>query len=190
MQNFLQKSFHERRDSTVGVDFQVKYMKVDGVKVKATFWDTAGQERYRTALAPIMYKEAHGIMFVYDCTDRDTFENLTFWRDAVQDNAVKENRVSMVVRNKIDLPGARVSSEEGQEFATRSSMEYMETSAKSGLGVQMAFEELVRKILYVPDLTTPPGPYGRMLLEPPRPGWFRCRRCQHRRRQESRRLLQ
>lgn len=43
-----------------------------------TQWDTAGQDRFRT-ITSTYYKGAHGIMLVYDVTDRESYESLKFW---------------------------------------------------------------------------------------------------------------
>lgn len=61
--------------STIGVDFKIQSLKLDGATVKMQIWDTAGQERFRT-ITSSYYRGAHGIMVVYDVTDRETFENV------------------------------------------------------------------------------------------------------------------
>jgi Ras-related protein Rab-1A len=61
--------------STIGVDFKIQSLKLDGSTVKMQIWDTAGQERFRT-ITSSYYRGAHGIMVVYDVTDRETFENV------------------------------------------------------------------------------------------------------------------
>lgn len=46
-------------------------------------WDTAGQDRFRT-ITSTYYKGAHGIMLVFDVTDRESFDSLKFWLQEVQ----------------------------------------------------------------------------------------------------------
>ena len=65
----------EELSPTIGVDFRLKFVRVDGKKVKLTVWDTAGQERFRT-LTSSYYRGAQGIVLAYDVTRRETFENL------------------------------------------------------------------------------------------------------------------
>ena len=65
----------EELSPTIGVDFKLKYLDLDGKRLKLTVWDTAGQERFRT-LTSSYYRGAQGIVFVYDITRRDTFDDL------------------------------------------------------------------------------------------------------------------
>ena len=88
-----------------GVDFRVKYVTLAGRRVKLTVWDTAGQERFRT-LTSSYYRGAQGIVFAYDVTRRDTFENVErIWMKEVELYSNVEDAVKMVVANKVDLVG-------------------------------------------------------------------------------------
>jgi Ras-related protein Rab-18 len=91
---------------TTGVDFRVKYVNLGGRRVKLTVWDTAGQERFRT-LTSSYYRGAQGIVFAYDVTRRDTFDNVErIWMKEVELYSNVEDAVKMVVANKVDLVGA------------------------------------------------------------------------------------
>ena len=57
---------------TIGVDFKIRTIEVDGKTIKLQIWDTAGQERFKT-ITSSYYKGAHGIMVLYDITDRESF---------------------------------------------------------------------------------------------------------------------
>lgn len=57
------------------------------------------------------------------------------------------NMAKMVVGNKIDHSDREVTRDEGEKFARRNQMMFVETSAKTNQNVESAFEELVRKIL-------------------------------------------
>jgi Ras-related protein Rab-18 len=138
--------------STVGVDLKVKMMNFRGTKLKLTIWDTAGQERFRT-LTSAYYRGAHGIILVYDITDRKSFENVKEWLAEVDIYSTHDNVVKMLVGNKIDKESERVvSKEEGMAFARSNAMLFIESSAKTEEGVQQAFEELIQKILESPNL--------------------------------------
>lgn len=150
---FTTDRFDDQSKSTIGVDFRVKYMLLNGKRVKLTVWDTAGQERFRT-LTSSYYRGAQGIILVYDVTSRDTFEDLErIWMKEVDIYSNVEDAVKMVVANKVDLDTQRaVSSQEGHDFARTHGCLYVETSAKANIAVVQAFEELALKILETPAL--------------------------------------
>ena len=50
----------------------------DEKKIKMQIWDTAGQERFKNIIASY-YRGAHGILLIYDVTDKDSFKNLSNW---------------------------------------------------------------------------------------------------------------
>ena len=148
---FTDGAFDPEQTATIGVDFKTKHLRVDDNDVKLSLWDTAGQERFRT-LTPSFYRGAHGVIVVYDVTDRPAFLRLDDWMDELAIYATKPDMVKMLVGNKIDKEGKKVSTEEGAKFARRHSMLFIEASAKTTEGVQIAFEELVEKILQTPGL--------------------------------------
>lgn len=148
---FTDDLFDPQLSATIGVDFKVKNLTVDGNKTKLAIWDTAGQERFRT-LTPSYYRGAQGAILVYDVASRDTFKKLDLWLNELETFANKPDIVKMLVANKIDKANREVSKEEGLKFARKHSMLFIEASAKTKEGVQIAFEELVEKILQTPGL--------------------------------------
>ncbi|KAJ9181514.1 hypothetical protein P3X46_009637 [Hevea brasiliensis] len=88
--------------NTIGVDMKMKHIKVGGKNLKLTIWDTAGQERYRT-LTSTYYRDAHGIILVYDVTQRQTFTNLAnLWAKEVELYSTNKDCVKLLVGNKVD----------------------------------------------------------------------------------------
>lgn len=153
LMRFTADRFDEVTTSTIGVDFRVKYLDVEGKRIKLAVWDTAGQERFRT-LTSSYYRGAQGIIFVYDVTRGETFSDLeSIWMKEVDIYSNVEAAVKMVVANKVDLESERqVSKQQGIDFARNMGCLYVETSAKTNVAVQQAFEELVLKILETPAL--------------------------------------
>lgn len=161
---FTADEFDDQQLSTIGVDFKVKFIDVGGRRVKLFVWDTAGQERFRT-LTSSYYRGAQGIVLVYDCTNRQSFESLTFWQQEVKKNCSNQDAIKLLVANKIDRGRPEVSREEGERFAMDHSMLFIETSAKTRFGIHQAFEELVMKILESPSLIQSNGGHRRLVSE-------------------------
>ena len=136
--------------ATIGVDFKVKRVDVDGRRIKLTIWDTAGQERFRTLTASY-YRGAHGIIIVYVVNSRESFDDVrNIWLRELTNYADLKRSIVMVVGNKTDKKERQVSVAEGQQLARDLQALFMEASAKTKVGVQAAFEELVRKVLDTP----------------------------------------
>ncbi|CAF0730573.1 unnamed protein product [Rotaria sp. Silwood1] len=149
---FTDDTFHTEMPATIGVDFKVKQLEVDENRVKLAIWDTAGHERFRT-LVPAYYRGAHGAILVYDVCNRNSFQQLDRWIAELNTFSTKLNIIKMLVGNKIDCQDSReITREEGAKFARKYSMLFIETSARTREGVQIAFEELVQKILQTPSL--------------------------------------
>jgi len=141
----------DESSATIGVDFRVHKMEVKGKKVKLSIWDTAGQERFRT-ITSSYYRGAQGIILVYDVSNRESFEALPRWYSELE-TYVSSSIVKILVGNKVDKEFSRqVSTAEAQQFASRMSTLFIETSAKTSVGVNDAFQEVVEKILDTPEL--------------------------------------
>ncbi|XP_068197304.1 ras-related protein Rab-12 isoform X3 [Antennarius striatus] len=78
MERFTDDTFSEACKSTVGVDFKIKTVELRGKKIRLQIWDTAGQERFNS-ITSAYYRNAKGIVLVYDITKQQTFEDLPKW---------------------------------------------------------------------------------------------------------------
>jgi len=133
------------------VDFRVSKMEVNGRRVKLSIWDTAGQERFRT-ITSSYYRGAQGIILVYDVSNRESFEALPRWLSEVE-TYVNASVVKILVGNKVDKEYSRaVSEDEGRKFAERMGTLFVEASAKTSVGVQQTFREVVTQIIETPSL--------------------------------------
>ncbi|GJP39386.1 hypothetical protein CLOM_g23762 [Closterium sp. NIES-68] len=141
---------------TIGVDFKIKSVIVNGKRVNLTIWDTAGQERFRT-LTSSYYRGASGVILVYDVTRKETFASLSdVWVAEVQQYSTLPGCVLMLVGNKADRESDRqVGKEQGVDLARSWGCLFLECSAKTRLNVQQCFSELVHKIMEDPTLVDP-----------------------------------
>ena len=135
---FADDTFTESYISTIGVDFKIRTIELDGKIIKLQIWDTAGQERFRTIL-PGYFRRAHGIIVVYDVTDQESFNNVKQWLQEI-DRYACENVSQLLVGNKCDLTDKRVVDyTSAKEYADQLGIPFLETSAKNATNVEQAF---------------------------------------------------
>ncbi|KAM4819882.1 ras-related protein Rab-26 isoform 2-T2 [Thomomys bottae] len=131
--------------STVGIDFRNKVLDVDGMKVKLQIWDTAGQERFRS-VTHAYYRDAHALLLLYDVTNKASFDNIQAWLTEIQEYAHR-NVVLMLLGNKVDSAQERVvKREDGEKLAKEYGLPFMETSAKTGINVDLAFTAIAKEL--------------------------------------------
>ena len=135
---FCDNSFKERYNNTIGVDFRVITLKCKNIISKIHIWDTAGQERFRS-LALNYINNSQGFIFVYDITNRESFNNVENWVNlALEKN--NKNICNFLVGNKTDKEAERkVSVKEGEILAKEKNFFFLETSAKTDDNVQKLF---------------------------------------------------
>jgi len=142
---FADDSWTETHISTIGVDFKIKTLEIDGKTVKLQIWDTAGQERFRT-ITSSYYRGAQGIILVYDCTDRESFNNVKQWMGEI-DRYACENVNKLLVGNKCDLVTEKtVDVNTAKEFADSYDIPFIETSAKTAHNVEKCFVQMATSI--------------------------------------------
>lgn len=142
---YANDSFSSTFISTIGIDFKIKNIVVDGKRIKLQIWDTAGQERFRT-ITTTYFRGAQGIILVYDVTDKKTFASIREWMSQIKIHA--DNNVNKIlVGNKCDLKDARaVSYEEGVDLAKEFDLKFFEASAKHYLNVEEIFTSIVTDV--------------------------------------------
>lgn len=153
MLRFTSGDWNGSLDSTIGVEFGVRVIRLGSTDVKMQLWDTAGQEQFRS-ITRSFYRNAACAFLVYDSTNPESLDSIRAWAEdvmAANDDAVSPP-VLVLIANKCDCP-ARVPVEQGRQLAGEHGMLFVRASARTGENVAAAFElgaaEVVR--------TTPPA---------------------------------
>mmetsp|Transcript_29024 Transcript_29024/g.40147 ORF Transcript_29024/g.40147 Transcript_29024/m.40147 type:complete len:204 (-) Transcript_29024:58-669(-) len=143
---FADDTYHDTHISTIGVDFKIRTLELDGKMVKLQIWDTAGQERFRT-ITSSYYRGAHGIIVVYDVTNQSSFENVRQWLQEI-DRYAAHNVHKLLVGNKCDSQTRSVEFQTGKEFASNlpNPIPFIETSARNSMNVEQAFITMAKDI--------------------------------------------
>lgn len=143
---YADNSFKESYANTIGVDFRVITLKYKDIIAKVHIWDTAGNERFKS-ITINYYRSSHGFIYVYDITSKESFENLDMWINLTNENC-GTNAINFLVGNKSDLEKEReVSKAEGEEFAKKYDLIFIETSAKNNDNVGKLFEFFTYKLI-------------------------------------------
>jgi small GTP-binding protein len=108
-------------------------------------FDSAGQEKYKS-ISKQYYHRSEGIMLVFDLTSKSSFDSILNWIEDIENGAEKGIPI-VLVGNKSDLVDREVSKEEAEELASKKGMEYFETSALDGSGIDNAFLKLAELVI-------------------------------------------
>ncbi|KAI2589426.1 RAB8A, member RAS oncogene family [Homo sapiens] len=136
---FSEDAFNSTFISTIGIDFKIRTIELDGKRIKLQIWDTAGQERFRT-ITTAYYRGAMGIMLVYDITNEKSFDNIRNWIRNIEEHASADVE-KMILGNKCDVNDKRqVSKERGEKLALDYGIKFMETSAKANINVENRYQ--------------------------------------------------
>jgi len=147
---YITDSFNENYQPTLGVNIVTKDIKLEEINsdIRLLLWDIAGQAKYELT-RKMFFQGCSGALFVYDKTRYSTFENITskWLEDFIKFG--KPDGVYLLIGNKLDLKDSiKVSSEDGKLLSQKiNATEFIETSAKYGENVEMAFKKLVLHIL-------------------------------------------
>ncbi|KAM5255770.1 ras-related protein Rab-19 [Ctenodactylus gundi] len=147
VQHFRSGVYTEMQQNTIGVDFTVRALEIDGKKVKVQVWDTAGQERFRT-ITQSYYRSAHAAIIAYDLTRRSTFESVPHWIHEIEKYGAA-NLVVMLIGNKSDLWEKRhVLFEDACTLAEKYGLlAVLETSAKESKNIDEVFVLMARELM-------------------------------------------
>lgn len=133
---YMYDSVSNDHEPTVGIDFFAKTLHLEGRDIRMQIWDTAGQEKFHS-LIPSYIRDSTVAVFVFDITQRQTFDDLEKWFKMVIDIA---NPQFVIVGNKCDLEANReVTKEEIAKYAESKSAKYIETSAVTPTNIKELF---------------------------------------------------
>ncbi|XP_050417294.1 ras-related protein Rab-30 [Patella vulgata] len=142
VRRFTEGLFPPGQGATIGVDFMIKTVDVDGEKVKLQIWDTAGQERFRS-ITQAYYRSANALILVYDVCCQNSFDSLPQWLNEIELYAGSKV-LTFLVGNKVDKMSKEIPTQIGQQFAQRYDMAFIETSAKECENVERLFMDIAR----------------------------------------------
>uniref|UniRef100_A0A8C1PHR3 Ras-related protein Rab-35 n=1 Tax=Cyprinus carpio TaxID=7962 RepID=A0A8C1PHR3_CYPCA len=142
---FADNTFSGSYITTIGVDFKIRTVEINGEKVKLQIWDTAGQERFRT-ITSTYYRGTHGVIVVYDVSSAESFVNVKRWLHEINQNCDDVCRI--LVGNKNDDPASKVvETNDAQKFAEQMAIRLFETSAKENINVEDMFNCITELVL-------------------------------------------
>ena len=152
LSRFANGIFNSNYLATVGLDSFTKDEIIDDKTVRIKIWDTAGQERYKS-LTKGFFRNAEGVMLVYDVTNSETYENLKFWLQSIKNNTSPDmGEIPIIlIGNKIDCEDREVKHEEAENFWKEQGYPYFETSAKTGENIDNTIKYLVKKVINIKE---------------------------------------
>ena len=131
--------------STIGVDFMVKTLNIEGTEVNFSIWDFAGENKFRQ-LFPSYCSGASGALLLFDVTNRDSFADINEWLELI--NNASGKIIKFLIASKCDLDDWAISKEEVLKFQKQNNLEtFVETSAKTGKNVDIVFKNIGKAII-------------------------------------------
>ena len=146
LQRYMKHTFEESYKCTIGVDFLMKSIVINGQTVKLQLWDTAGQEKYKSMVSSY-YRGANVALIVFDITNHQSFDSLPMWIENFYKNGPEQKNI-ILIGNRKDLADLRqVTQQEAEAFSETNNMMYFETSAKEGDNIEYIFNYAAEKLL-------------------------------------------
>mmetsp|Transcript_1592 Transcript_1592/g.4100 ORF Transcript_1592/g.4100 Transcript_1592/m.4100 type:complete len:348 (+) Transcript_1592:37-1080(+) len=152
IKRYCEGRFVQKYITTIGVDYGVKPIQVQNKSVKVNFFDTSGGDEFKEIRLEF-YRNADGVILVYDVTNHKTFTDLELWLEEAKTHRCPLSCQHglgpsvILLANKTDLPKRTVTKAEGLQFAREHGMHYFETSASGGDNVQEALDFLFNQII-------------------------------------------
>ena len=150
MNRYISSTFNENLDTTIGLEYGTKNVTIDDETFKIQIFDLAGQERFRS-IVKSYYRGCHGILLVFDITNKQSFENLEYWYQEIQNvNDLLSNKYNpsiILLGNKYDKIDHQIDTRQIAHFIyNKNIIEYVNSSAKSGLHINDTFLALNKNV--------------------------------------------
>jgi small GTP-binding protein len=156
---YVHNTYSKKFEPTIGIDFKIKSVFVNDLRIKLRIWDTAGQEKFRT-ITNSYYRGVQGAIICYSVENRDSFHNISHWHAQISLMA-SPDVVIVIVGTKCDSANRTVSEDEGARLAADLNASFCEVSSLSGSNVDTLFTEITNQ---VHDIAT-----GAIVVAPPPP---------------------
>ena len=145
IKRYINDEFTEKTPMTIGVSDFTKLVSVDGSNIILSLYDTAGQECYQS-IVPIYFRGCKAAVIVYDITCEKSFKKVQYWIEQTRELGSKDI-MFMLIGNKVDLESGRaIKVKDALEVAKQNGMLYFETSCRSALNVELAFNHLLKTL--------------------------------------------
>jgi small GTP-binding protein len=141
---YIKDYFSEDLKKTIGSNFLIKDVDIDGKAVRLLLWDIGGQPQFHK-LRTIYFKGSNAALGVFDLSSSQTLLKIPGWISSIK-KTVKKTIPMILIGNKADLE-REVDKAEAEDLAKRLGCSYLETSAKTGVNVELAFESIARACL-------------------------------------------
>ena len=138
---YIKDYFNADLKQTIGSNFLIKDVEIDKTSIRLLLWDIGGQDQF-AKLRTIYFKGSNAAFGVFDVTSPQSLLKLPGWVSSIK-KTVKKTIPMIIVGNKIDLE-RQVERHEAEDLAKRLNCDYLETSAKTGEKVELAFETIAR----------------------------------------------
>ena len=148
---YLKNQFQDTFSATIGINKEIKHVKVGNDCYKLTLWDSTGAERLRS-LPKKYYQKANGFLLLFDVTNKDSFNNVEEWIKDVKNNSNKniggengtESKIPLyLIGNKIDSPYRVITKEQAQTKAKSLGMKYFEVSCKYNMNISEVMNKMI-----------------------------------------------
>ena len=148
MKRYINDKFTENIIPSLGIELYRKIKEINGKKYLIKIWDTCGQERFK-ALTQNYYRNADGVMILFDSNNIKSFQNLNFWLNSLKEYSSK-NYPLIIIGTKSDLP-INVHDNDINNFCNLYNIKWFRTSANTGENISISFDFLTKEIINIKD---------------------------------------